>query len=626
MTNSVNEQISGLFTKKAATVDTRLQLITSITGAGEYLITDNGVTLAKRAKEGEDPTKIKITEERLEITAIGRTQEKTDYSVLLEWDDIDGNKHTEIISKADLESEGKDIRRLLASGGLTIRSKAGISDFLIDYLRSCLPEERFVLVDRLGWQKNSKGKYFYVFSDSPVGDTEEKVIYRPEGDEKSLPKLEISGTWEEWRDNVAPLCINSTRGCLAVCMAFGAALFRLIDVESFGINFVGKTSRGKSTLLQLACSVYGVFGSYKKTWSATTTGLESIAYNHNDALLILDEMSQANPTEIAQIIYTLGNEVDKSRGSRLGGVRASKTWRIGILSTGEETISDIIRKCGRVPTAGLEVRLPSVKAQATDNEELGVNERFPEGMDAIKYKDYLGTMVKKYHGAVLKEWIKYLASQDPIQLKEEFRAYREKFINKYRPTAQNIRIAQNFAAAAFAGELATKAGLTGWPEIRPNSRANLSNEPISMAFSAVGHCFQSTLDLMGNALPIEDKRALEHIEELFVRLRGSFSSYESTAIYKTNPNYGYVKTDIDTGERYFFVELPIFKKHLCSVMGESDTAKLLKKLGLLDTEKGRLKKRCSIAGEPKNKQYYVVKEFSVAEIEEKILKGAFPDN
>lgn len=629
MKNSVKEQISGLFTKKAAEENTSLSVVISITGAGEYLITDKGVTLAKRTKEGEEPIRVRITEERLKVTAIGRTQEKTDYSLLLEWDDLDGNAHSEIISKADLESEGKDVRRLLASGGLTIRSRSGVSDYLLDYLRSCFPKDRFISVNRLGWQKNSRNQYYYVFSDGPEGEIEERVIYRPEDDEKSLPNLETSGTWEEWRDNVAPLCTYSSRGCTAVCAAFAAPLLRLLDIETFGLHFVGKTSRGKSTIGQLAASVFGVYESYKKTWSSTTTGIEGQAYNFNDLLLILDEINQVNPVDLAGMIYAVGNEIDKSRGNKTGGVRISKRWRVLVLSTGEETIRTIIKKCGRSPTAGLDVRLAPIRAQATDNEDLGVNESFPKGMDAIKYKDYLVTMVKKYHGAIFRAWIKYIAGLDPVKLKEDFREYREKFSAKYRPTAQNRRIAQNFAVVAFAGELATKAGFTGWPDIPLNTPENNGSESVSWAFAAVGKCFSSTLEMLGNALPIEDKRALEHIEEILTKERSCFCSVLNPGLYKPNPNYGFfdpITTDPTTTDetlkRIYYVEVPVFRDHFCLDMGEKETAKILKKWGVLETEGGRAKKRCNIPNEPRGKQFYVIHEYSTAEIEEGILRGS----
>lgn len=128
--------------------------------AGKYISTETGVYLIKPDRDGTEKT-IRVTHQRLDVIAIGRTAKNQGYSSLLEWEDIDGNTHQEIISQADLEGEAKDVRRMLADGGLRLKSKSGSIDYLIDYLRSCAPDRRFIIVDRLGWHKNKDGKLFF---------------------------------------------------------------------------------------------------------------------------------------------------------------------------------------------------------------------------------------------------------------------------------------------------------------------------------------------------------------------------------------------------------------------------------------------------------------------------------
>ena len=245
-------------------------------------------------------------------------------------------------------------------------------------------------------------------------------------------------------------------------MAFAAPMARLLDVPTFGIHLKGKTSRGKSTVACIASSVYGKFSSYKKSWQGTQTGMEGLAYNYNDLLLPLDEISNIDPKDASNVIYAIGNEVDKNRGAKNGLNRTTKTWREVVLSTGEETVTEMLRKANLKAQAGLEVRMPSINAQATDDEEMGVNESFPAGYNAQSYKELLEGNCKKYHGAVFERWIEFLITLDPDNIREEYTRFRDSFIQEYRPTNQNRRIANNFAFVAFAGELATGAGLTGW--------------------------------------------------------------------------------------------------------------------------------------------------------------------
>ena len=587
--------------------------------AGKYISTETGVYLIKPDRDGTEKT-IRVTHQRLDVIAIGRTAKNQGYSSLLEWEDIDGNTHQEIISQADLEGEAKDVRRMLADGGLRLKSKSGSIDYLIDYLRSCAPDRRFIIVDRLGWHKNKDGKLFFALKDKVIGQSQEEIIFNSTAPDEALPALEVSGTAEEWRDNVANLCNYSTRATLGVCTAFAAPMARLLDVPTFGIHLKGKTSRGKSTVACIASSVYGRFSSYKKSWQGTQTGMEGLAYNYNDLLLPLDEISNIDPKDVSNVIYAIGNEVDKNRGAKNGLNRTTKTWREVVLSTGEETVTEMLRKANLKAQAGLEVRMPSINAQATDDEEMGVNESFPAGYNAQSYKELLEGNCKKYHGAVFERWIEFLITLDPDNLREEYTRFRDSFIQEYRPTNQNRRIANNFAFVAFAGELATGAGLTGWEMERETSGHSWARE-------AVGICFKSALDIIGNGLPIEDKKALEHIETLLLENRSNFLNGALGSSFAPSPCWGYrlLIGAPEVGE-VFYIPPTIFAKNFCAVMGEKETAQLLKKYGLLETEAGRLKKRMQFSNdntaENHRKPYYAVRQFSTSDLIERLTKQA----
>ena len=586
--------------------------------AGKYISTETGVYLIKPDRDGTEKTI--VTHQRLDVIAIGRTAKNQGYSSLLEWEDIDGNTHQEIISQADLEGEAKDVRRMLADGGLRLKSKSGSIDYLIDYLRSCAPDRRFIIVDRLGWHKNKDGKLFFALKDKVIGQSQEEIIFNSTAPDEALPALEVSGTAEEWRDNVANLCNYSTRATLGVCMAFASPMARLLDVPTFGIHLKGKTSRGKSTVACIASSVYGRFSSYKKSWQGTQTGMEGLAYNYNDLLLPLDEISNIDPKDVSNVIYAIGNEVDKNRGAKNGLNRTTKTWREVVLSTGEETVTEMLRKANLKAQAGLEVRMPSINAQATDDEEMGVNESFPAGYNAQSYKELLEGNCKKYHGAVFERWIEFLITLDPDNLREEYTRFRDSFIQEYRPTNQNRRIANNFAFVAFAGELATGAGLTGWEMERETSGHSWARE-------AVGICFKSALDIIGNGLPIEDKKALEHIETLLLENRSNFLNGALGSSFAPSPCWGYrlLIGAPEVGE-VFYIPPTIFAKNFCAVMGEKETAQLLKKYGLLETEAGRLKKRMQFSNdntaENHRKPYYAVRQFSTSDLIERLTKQA----
>jgi putative DNA primase/helicase len=95
---------------------------------------------------------------------------------------------------------------------------------------------------------------------------------------------------------------------------------------------------------------------FTKTWRTTGNALEQVAENHNDSLLILDELSQIASKEAGQIVYMLGNGQGKSRMRRDTSMRRTKEWRLVILSSGEISISDKIAEEGGKAKAGQLVR------------------------------------------------------------------------------------------------------------------------------------------------------------------------------------------------------------------------------------------------------------------------------
>ena len=104
----------------------------------------------------------------------------------------------------------------------------------------------------------------------------------------------------------------------------------LAGQEGGGVNFFGQSSRGKTTLLQIAASVWGRGASpgYVRAWRATANGLEGAAASANDTALVLDELGQVEAREAAAALYSLSNGGGKVRaGARRRIARAEKLAR-----------------------------------------------------------------------------------------------------------------------------------------------------------------------------------------------------------------------------------------------------------------------------------------------------------
>jgi hypothetical protein len=62
--------------------------------------------------------------------------------------------------------------------------------------------------------------------------------------------------------------------------------------------------------------------------------------------------------------YLLANGQGKARAARNGTVRAPQRWRVLFLSAGEESLAGLMARAGKQPTAGQEIRLADIEADA----------------------------------------------------------------------------------------------------------------------------------------------------------------------------------------------------------------------------------------------------------------------
>ncbi len=143
--------------------------------------------------------------------------------------------------------------------------------------------------------------------------------------------------------------VYTTKGLrLAIGLALAGPLLEVVGESTWGIHLWGKSSRGKSTSLAVAGSVWGycdledagdneTAGNIYGTWRGTEASLERRASAMNGALLLLDEIGaiQAKLDPI-EVIMTMAQGRGKQRQHKDW---PQMTWKTTLLSTGEQSIS-----------------------------------------------------------------------------------------------------------------------------------------------------------------------------------------------------------------------------------------------------------------------------------------------
>ena len=225
-------------------------------------------------------------------------------------------------------------------------------------------------------------------------------------------------------------------------------------------HFRGESQTGKSTAQFLAASVYGARG-YKQSWRATDNALESVAAQHCDGLLILDELAQVDAKNAGEVAYTLGNEFGKSRSTRTGQTRQRLTWRLLFLSTGEISLASHMAEGGRRVRAGQEVRMVDIPAEVRPGSMFETTHGFEGG---AAFAQHIDRVTQDNYGHAGREWLRWcVANVDTLRSRvcEAVEHTAAQWVNE-AAAGQVHSVGRRFALIAVAGELATEAGLTGW--------------------------------------------------------------------------------------------------------------------------------------------------------------------
>lgn len=350
-----------------------------------------------------------------------------------------------------LAGDGTQVRAVLLAKGVRLDpGKARLQ--LPHYLQSKMPTRQTRCALQVGWCGDS-----FVLPDAVIGPKATDVIFQ--SSEHGHVEHTQAGTLDGWRDGIAAKAIGNPLLLLAVSASFGGPLLQRCNAESGGFHLVGESSTGKSTAMDAACATWGGPG-FKRSWRATSNGLEGTASMFNDCLLALDEISECDPTQVGDTVYMLANGRGKQRSSRTGTAQSVTRWRCLVMSNGERSIATTMADGGHRIKAGQAIRLLDIPVAQT----YGAWDTLHGAVDGREFSDALKRAAAQHHGMAGRAFLEKLTFDTT-----DYCAELEKI--KALPTfasdgteGQDKRAAARFALIGLAGELATNYGLTGWLE------------------------------------------------------------------------------------------------------------------------------------------------------------------
>lgn len=390
--------------------------------------------------------------EPLHVEAMSHDEAGQNFGRMLRFRDTTGRWREWLLPMSMLSGSGETLFAELLGRGHTFDIKQ--KSRLLGYLMQSRPDARLVAATRTGWHGDNDA---FVLPSTTLGDQG----YRFQADRLQADNFKTKGSSKAWRESIGRYCVGNTIMLLAVSTALAGPLLLKAKQQTKGgggIHFRGQSSKGKSTAMQAANSVWGspdLMGS----WKATGNGLEALAASMNDTLLTLDELSESSPFEAGNMVYLLMNGHGKQRAARTGGVRQAACWRLMVLSNGERSLAAHMAEGGKKPKAGQEARLLDIPAT---NRKHGAFDDLHGLADGRAFADEIKQATSQNYGHVGPAFIKGLMSYSGDLPK----LYSETLSLPELEASDGVeaRAAGTFALLATAGELATDMGLTGWPE------------------------------------------------------------------------------------------------------------------------------------------------------------------
>lgn len=259
------------------------------------------------------------------------------------------------------------------------------------------------------------------------------------------------GNLEDWQIKVAPLALCSSRLILALASAFSGPCISFTEVESGGFHFHASSSKGKSTLMLMAASVFGN-SKFVKKWNMTDAAFEEAAEARNHSVFLLDELKllHKNPGEAAMMaqnrIYTLGSGEGKQRHS--GYQKAVLRWQLVMLSTGEFSLGQNANAGNLSQLDGERVRVVDVPADAGRGQ--GIFDKIKKNETPRQTAEQIQRQTDLYHGTAGPAFISKLLEKGKEVVKQRLMENIELFMTSHNITGGEgitVRMAKRFALA-----------------------------------------------------------------------------------------------------------------------------------------------------------------------------------
>jgi hypothetical protein len=294
---------------------------------------------------GEDTVTERVSHEPIFITQRFSDLDTDAMSLALTWTLPGGRLREAIVPRAQVF----DARELVKLAGIGAPVNSAVSSMLVRWLADLEGINRNLLPSgwastRCGWL-GKQMRYYLCGADllcagEPLHDVR---LLAQEGGAQLLGYLRTEGTFEGWCQTVSKITAFPL-AMLGIYGACSAPLLRILLCDNYIIDWACRAGRGKTTALRLGMSCFGVPEEGRgliRSWSATATGAERVAFALSDMPMALDDSAKIpdrDKPKVASTLYMIANGSGKTRGTRTGLDHVA-SWHTVCLSSSEASVT-----------------------------------------------------------------------------------------------------------------------------------------------------------------------------------------------------------------------------------------------------------------------------------------------
>lgn len=517
------------------------------------------------------------------------------WGVHLRWSDDRGNSHSWVMPRHMCVGDATLVLKRLVDSGLYVSPNRRNQEALLTYLQSVRTDRISRCVARVGWSDDAYVTEDRVYSGDDGGD----VVFQ--SDSPSSMPWERAGSLNDWHNQVARYAEGNSRLALAIAAAFAGPLLKPAGESSFGIHFYGASSIGKTTIVSAAASVIGVT---PQSWRTTDNAAEGWAALSNDAMLVLDEISQADAKAADALAYMLANGKGKARANRSGLPRKIAEWRTVFLSTGEMKLEEKLSEAGKRAKAGQGVRFLEIPADAEKGH--GIFDTLHDKQSGAELSRHLTRASAAYRGMAMDRFLSECVRV--ADLPGDVKALQAAWVAKALEGMTGVdgqvqRVAGHFGLIAAAGELAISFSALPW---KPGAARN-----------AALACFKAWTLQRGGTGQWEIEQGIAHVREIVIADGAARfedlsppepikNSMGEVINHRTRPpvrdRLGW-RRRADDGSWQYLVAAGAWGKELCAGFPAERIAKALNDRGALLPGRDRLTQTISIGDGQKPRCY-----------------------